>query len=296
MIRPAHFAQNPETLATNRFQARPDDAGFAHEAARHELDALAETLAAAGVRVHVFEGSHAHALPDEVFPNNWLSTHPDGTVMTYPMLAANRRRERRADILAWLEHDSGYRVTRVVDLSPLEQAGDYLEGTGSAVIDHQAGVAYCGLSARTCAPAVAAMAAVLELETVTFETLDRDGFAVYHTNVLLALGPTFAVACLDAIDAAKRTHVAASLEAGGRELVPITLAQMHEFAANLLALDSAGGPVIALSTRAWKAFDAARQRRLERHGTIAMSDVATIEKLGGGSVRCMLTEVWLPPA
>jgi hypothetical protein len=296
MIRPAAFAGNPETLSTNRFQIHADDTGTAHDAARLEFDALVATLEGAGVQVRVFEGNHARALPDEVFSNNWLSTHPDGTIVIYPMQAPSRRLERRADVVAWLERDSGYRVTRIVDLSSLEKHGDFLEGTGSAVIDHRAGIAYCGLSARTCERAATAMAAALDIEAATFETRDRAGFAVYHTNVLLALGPTFAVVCLDAIAPDDRMRIAGSLEASGRELVPITLAQMHEFAANLLAVESSGGPVIVLSTRAWNAYDAAVQRRLERHGAIAVSDVTTIERLGGGSVRCMLTEVWLPPA
>lgn len=296
MIRPAQFARNSETLATNRFQARDESAGSARDSARREFDSLVENLESHGIRTHVFEGEDSIALPDEVFSNNWLSTHPDGTIVTYPMQAASRRRERRADILAWLERDSGYTVVRALDLSPLESGGDYLEGTGSAVIDHRHGVAYCGRSERTSPGAVSALAGELELETEVFATCDRDGFPVYHTNVLLAIGSTFAVVCIDAIAPGDRKRVTGALDATGREVLPITLAQMHEFAANLLALESPGGPVIAMSTRAWGAYDVRERRKLERHGAIAASDVATIEKLGGGSVRCMLTEVLLPEA
>lgn len=296
MIRPAQFARNAETVATNRFQASAAGDAAAAGAARREFDTLVANLEQHGVRVHVFEGNPTRALPDEVFSNNWISTHADGTVVLYPMQAENRRRERRDDVVAWLERGSGYAVSRVLDLSSLEAEGTYLEGTGSAVIDHVNGTAYCGRSSRTCEAGIAVLMEALDLEPVVFTTADRNGHAVYHTNVLLAIGPTFVVACLEAIAAPDRERVAASLAGTGRELVPITQAQMHDFAANLLALSSPEGPVLALSIRAWNAFTAAQRGRLEQHGTIAPTDIATIERLGGGSVRCMLTELLLPPA
>ena len=294
MIRPTRFASNPETAASNRFQHADREFEGERDAARREFDALAENLDRYGVRVHVFEGARSLTLPDEVFPNNWITTHADGTIVLYPMQAPNRRRERRGDVVDWLEHTSNYTVHRVLDLSALENDSDYLEGTGSIVFDDRMRSAYCALSARTTAHAVTVLTDALRLEPRMFDSRDRDGFPIYHTNVLLSIGPELAIVCLDAIVPRDRQAIGDALVESGRELMPITLEQMGEFAANVLALESSQGAVIAASTRAWRAFDRAQQRRLERHGTIVQTDIPTIETLGGGSVRCMLAEIRLP--
>jgi hypothetical protein len=294
MVRPAHFASNAETAGSNFFQRRDAAVTDAEVRARREFDALALALADAGVRVHQFAGRRGAALPDEVFPNNWLSLHADGTAVLYPLLAANRRRERRPDILAELE-TSGYRIDRVVDLTSLEARHEYLEGTGSLVLDCARHVAYACRSPRTHDNALAEFARALRYEIVPFAAVDAAGRAIYHTNVLLSLGTRFAALCATAIaDAAERRAVVERLEASGREIVPLSPEELVSFAGNLLELRGGEGPVIALSAAALASLNAATRRKLERHGTLVSADIATIERLGGGSVRCMLAEVPLP--
>jgi hypothetical protein len=294
MIRPARFAANAETAGSNRFQAAARSGSAVAARAAREFDGLAVALAAAGVRVHAFAGSRAAALPDEVFPNNWVSFHADGTAVLYPMLAPSRRRERRPELLDELEREHGYRLARVVDLTHLEARAQYLEGTGSFVLDRVQRVAYACRSPRTHDAALAEFGRELGYETQAFDAGDRDGHAIYHTNVLLSIGTRFAVLCTRALrDVDERRRVVERL-AAHREIIDLTFEQLHSFAGNLLELRAGASPVIALSVTALASLRAAQRRALEAYGELIVADVQTIETHGGGSVRCMLAEVALP--
>jgi hypothetical protein len=293
LVQPARFGVNAETAASNSFQSAAPPTGDIAAAARREHAALAVTLATSGVRVHVVDGLADDSLPDELFPNNWLSLHADGTVVLYPMLAPNRRRERRADILETLRER--YRIARIVDLTDLERRGEYLEGTGSLVLDRPNRIAYACRSARTHGHALARFASELGYEVIAFDARDRAGRPIYHTNVMLTIGTRFAAICSAAlIDAAERRRVHAAIAASGRTLIDLDFAQLHGFAGNLLELRATGGPVIALSTAAHATLAPAQREALGGFGALVTADVATIETYGGGSVRCMLTEVALP--
>jgi hypothetical protein len=290
MVRPARFGANPETAASNFFQtAAPADEAVAARAQR-EFDALATNLAAAGVRVIELAGSTSDALPDEVFPNNWLTLHADGTAVLYPLLALNRRRERRADVLHTLRAQKLFEPRRVVDLTALEQQGVYLEGTGSVVLDRVNRAAYACLSPRTHPQALAELGRELDYELVPFAAADRDGRAIYHTNVMLSIGTRFAVLCSVAVAEPQHAPLLERLEATGHEVIDLSFLQLHTFAGNLLEL-AGRGPVIALSKAALDSLDSVQRRRLARHGELVATDIGTIERLGGGSVRCMLCEV-----
>ena len=296
MIRPARFADNPETATSNRFQSSARmDRDVSARAAR-EFDGLAIALAAAGVRVHAFAGARDADLPDEVFPNNWVSFHEDGTAVLYPLLAPNRRGERRPELIDALRDEHGYRVARIVDLTALEQKEQYLEGTGSLVLDRVNRIAYACRSPRTHDAALAELGRVLDYETCAFDATDRDGHAIYHTNVLLSIGTRFAVIASCALrDEAERRRIVARL-AEQREVIDLSFEQLHSFAGNLLELRAGNAPVIALSAAALASLHAPQRRALEAHGELVVADVGTIEKHGGGSVRCMLAEVALPRA
>jgi hypothetical protein len=298
MVRPASFGPNAQTAASNAFQqaATGGDPGVAARA-RREFDVLAGALARAGVEVVVFEDTPDPPKPDAVFPNNWLSVKADGSVVLYPMEAPNRRRERRQDVLDALAARGFIRPDRVIDLSPLEAQGQFLEGTGSLIVDHPDGRAWAAISSRTHPAAVAAYSRATGIAVRTFRTDDGTGLPLYHTNVMLSLGRRFAVICAAAIPAAdERRQVLEQLAAGGRELLEISLTQMREFAANILELVGTGGsPVIAMSTTARRSLTPAQLRRLQVHGEIVAVPIPTIEVVGGGSVRCMLAELFDRP-
>jgi hypothetical protein len=294
MIRPARFGANPETAASNRFQQSGASAVDAATALR-EFDGLVDRLRDAGVEVQVAADTLEPAKPDACFPNNWVSFHADGSVVLYPMMAPSRRAERRDEPIEQLRH-AGFRVARTVDLSPFEARGEFLEGTGSLVLDRCHRAAYACRSPRTTSVALTAFAAELGYRIVAFDALGPDGIPAYHTNVLMALGERFAVVCAAAIpDSQERTAVLRELESTGHEPIEIGVAEMSGFAGNMLALRSAGGgALIAASNAAWQALAPETRRRLERHGSIVTAPIPTIERLGGGSVRCMIAEVFLP--
>jgi len=296
MVRPAGFAFNPETAGSNAFQ-RSAAAGETESAALalREFDALAEHLLRAGVQVIVGADTAVPLKPDAIFPNNWVSFHHDGTVVLYPLLAANRRLERRDELVEQVRRDGGFEVTRTVDLTHCEARGKYLEGTGSMVLDRPNRIAYAGLSPRTDPEVLGEFAVALDYEVVPFEAFDASARAVYHTNVLLALGSSFAVVCGEVITNPQHRHaVLERLGGTGHEVIDISIEQMQRFAGNLLQLAPPAGSLIALSRNAWDSLDSSQRRSLERHGTPVIAQVPVIERLGGGGVRCMLAEVHLP--
>ncbi|MBM4220231.1 MAG: amidinotransferase [Gammaproteobacteria bacterium] len=294
MVRPARFGWNPETAESNRFQRAGTGTGEAAAAAR-EFDTLAACLAGAGVEVIVAEDSPEPVKPDACFPNNWVSFHADGSVVLYPMLAPSRRAERRPEVIDEVKR-AGFHVSRIVDLSLLERRGEFLEGTGSLVLDRPSRTAYACGSPRTTPAALAEFAARLGYRIVTFDALGPDRRPAYHTNVLMAVGEGVAVLCAEAIpDAARRSAVHAVLAESGHEVIEIDAAGMGCFAGNLLMLRARdGGARIALSEAAWRALAPDKRRRLEAHGSVVTAAIPTIERLGGGSVRCMLAEIFLP--
>jgi hypothetical protein len=294
MIRPARFGANPETAESNRFQqgdAGPD----ATLAARREFDGLVEKLRAAGVLVHVAEDTPDPPKPDACFPNNGVSFHADGTAVLYPMMAPSRRAERRPELLGQLRA-AGYRIARTTDLSGWEARGEFLEGTGSLVLDRCHRVAYACRSPRTTETALADFAARLGYRVVAFDACGPAGEPLYHTNVMLAVGEGFSVVCAEAIpDAAERAAVLGGLAAAGHEPIAIDAGAMHGFAGNLLALRSRdGSQLIAMSDAAWASLPPDARSALERHGRIVTAPIPVIERHGGGSVRCMIAEVFLP--
>jgi hypothetical protein len=296
MVRPASFGFNPQTAASNAFQQAPASPAIreAQTLALREFDALAKALQQAGVEVLIAPDSVDPAKPDAVFPNNWVSMHADGSVALYPMLAPNRRTERRQDILEQVARDGGFHVARTVDLTHRESEGKFLEGTGSLVLDRANRVAYASLSPRTDLDVLGEFAQLMDYELVTFESTDAAAQLIYHTNVVMAIGTRFAAVCGEAITGAPRAAVFDKLRAGGHEIVDVSRQQMGEFAANILELAPSRGPIIALSTTAWRSLLPAQRRILEAHAQVLPTAIPTIERIGGGGVRCMLAEIHLP--
>jgi hypothetical protein len=298
MVRPARFQSNPETAATNAFQrGDPMEVGDVGDAgvlarARAEFDGLVAALREHGVEVLVVEDSSEPEKPDAVFPNNWITFHADGSVVLYPLLAPSRRHEVRPEILGELASRGSIGPRRVLDLRA--GAEGFLEGTGSLVLDRVARVAYACRSPRTSPELLARFCAELGSTAHVFDATDARGLAIYHTNVMLSVGTRVAVACLESVrDRAQRVALARSLASGGRELVTLTLAQMEEFAGNLIELRGGDGEALVVrSARARRALRADQVATLERHGRLVSAELATIEHHGGGSARCMIAEVF----
>lgn len=301
MVRPKAFGFNPETALTNTFQQPPGDV-LADPAAVAcvEFERLVRALESEGVSVCAVDDSVHPAKPDAVFPNNWVSFHQDGTVVLYPMQSASRRSERRQEILDAVGRQLSFEVKRLVDLTHFEADGKFLEGTGSLVLDHVARVAYACLSPRTHPQVVAEWARELQYEAVTFTATNRAGVPLYHTNVLMCIGERAAVLGTPAIAPADRARVIEKLRTSGRELIEIGHEEIDHFAGNMLELgtwDEALGDsrVLIMSESARRALKPAVFAQLSgcTDALLAVPIPAT-ERLGGGSVRCMLAEVFRP--
>ncbi len=296
MIRPVRFQSNPDTAASNRFQGKNTSSPQQQQLdAAQEFDALRSALESHGIFVVQFDDCVEPHTPDSVFPNNWVSFHADGTVVLYPMEARNRRTERRPDIISALSETHGFQVREVLDLSAHENDGHFLEGTGSLVLDRVNRIAYACLSSRTHLDVLGDFAQRMDYEVVAFNAVDRDGAAIYHTNVLMNVGEEIAVICDVVIaDEAQRSAVLRSLSDTGHTVLSLSIDQMDSFAGNMLELRSATGErLIAMSGQARKSLDEQQLRTLEANATLVNVSIDQIESSAGGSVRCMLAEIHL---
>ncbi|WP_420460278.1 citrulline utilization hydrolase CtlX [Neolewinella sp.] len=298
MVRPANFARASETVADNSFQQPVANESFAAIGTRAvaEFDCFVELLREAGVELTVVEDTPVPVKPDAIFPNNWFSTHADGTLVTYPTYWPQRRLERRDDVVERLRQE--FQLADRIDLSGWEAEGQFLESTGSLLLDRGARIAYACLSQRCSPKAVHDWCERMDYKPITFHGYDLRGAVIYHTNVMMALGTTHAVVCLDAVtDPVEKSKLTESLMLSGKRIVGLSLEQVDRFAGNMLEVVTPQGPLWVMSTAAYTALDPAQVAALLEPGgmRILHTDLGTIERYGGGSARCMVGEIFLPP-
>ncbi len=290
MVRPASFGFHAEAAESNVFAHADADVS----AVLREFDEAVEALDGAGIEVLLLDDTPDPAKPDAIFPNNWVTFHADGTMVLYPMATAARRLERNPEALTSLLESSGFEVRQTMDLSFHEKHGHFLEGTGSLVLDRPARRAYANLSPRTDATVIADFDDRLDYSTLLFDAHDRSGKPIYHTNVAMSFGASFAVLCIEAIAAEYREILIGEIESGGRTVIEVDYDQMRQFACNLIELKGRSGPVIALSSASRQSYRPEQLKVMERFGELVEADIPTIEAVGGGSLRCMITDIHLP--
>ncbi|HEY0286986.1 MAG TPA: arginine deiminase-related protein [Pseudomonas sp.] len=294
MVRPAHFAFNPDTAGNNPFQH--DDLPALHVQGRalQEFDRYVDALRSAGVQVWVMQDTPDPHTPDSIFPNNCFSTHVDGTLVLYPMQGSNRRLERDKLMLAGL---SAFAVRRTLDLTGHEQCQRYLEGTGSLVLDRIAGIAYACRSIRTHDALLDEFASCLDYRVIAFDAVDRQGVPIYHTNVMMSVGTSLALVCLASIaDGQQRRILLQTLQASGKQVVDLSWEQLESFAGNMLEVrDAQGSALLVMSRRAQASLSPEQWLQITDYARPVVVDIDTIERVGGGSARCMLAEIFLPP-
>lgn len=292
MVRPRSFAMGSPTHFDNAFQeiAPPEHQHAIAAAARVEFDHYVALLRQAGIRVTVVDDDEQVVTPDSVFPNNWFSTHADGLLVTYPMFWPQRRIERRQEIIDQLDKENT--INRTLALEHWESAGRILEGTGSLVLDRVERIAYCCYSERATKQAIYDWCEAMDYKPITFNALDQRGTPIYHTNVMLAVGSTVAVACFDSVpDPAEKSKLTESLVLSGRRILGISQDQMDQFGGNMLELHNENGPLWVMSSAAFNSLDPAQVEALA--APILHVPLPTIEKYGGGSARCMISEIFL---
>jgi hypothetical protein len=294
MVRPASFGYNAETAANNVFQTNlalsKDEV---QEKVLEEFDIFVHILRENGVEVIVVQDTPEPAKPDAIFPNNWFCTLQDGTVAVFPMYAPNRRIEKRDDMLQTLTEL--YTTRDVEDWSEYEAESLFLEGTGSMIIDHVHKLIYACLSPRTSETVLDKFAYAHGYKPITFYSRDENGVEVYHTNVIMSIGETYAVICLESVrEEAERIALSQRLITTGHEVIPITLAQVHAYAGNMLQVQNKHGKKFTvLSRQAFNSLTTEQREILGIHSNLLPIDITTIETIGGGSVRCMMAEIFL---
>lgn len=299
MVEPVNFNYNPQTAVNNYFQNQVDE-----EAENIQNQALAEfknmvsDLRSKGVNVITIKDTVNPHTPDSVFPNNWISFHEDGTVVQYPMYAENRRLERREEDVLQLLEEKGFNIIDVLDFTSAEEEEIFLEGTGSIILDRQNGVAYAAISQRTDEELFIEFCEELEYSPVIFtanQTVENQRLPIYHTNVMMCVADEYAVICLSTIDDKKeRKYVVENLKETGKEIIAITEEQMHQFAGNMLQVGGLGQKYLVMSQTAYNSLTSEQISAIEKYNPILPVKIDLIEKLGGGSARCMMAEVFLP--
>ena len=298
MIRPVRFRTNEETIVNNYFQKGINiTQEEINRKAQQEFDTLVQKLREVGVHVIQVEDIYEQDTPDSIFPNNWISFHNNGDVAIYPMFAENRRRERREDILDIVE-EAGFEIENVFDYTEAENEGIFLEGTGAMVLDRIHRKAYCALSPRASEELFIEFCEDFEYTPVIFRAFQKtDGELkpIYHTNVMMALGRTFAIVCLDTIeDKNERKNILNHLKEDKKEIITISREQVDYYAGTMLEVKGKEHSYLVMSQTAYQSLTPQQIEAIERHTQILYSDLSTIEICGGGSARCMLAEVFLP--
>ncbi len=295
MVRPANFGFNAETAENNAFQTKETELlpETIKKRAIEEFDGFVDKLRQAGINIIVIEDEAIPIRPDAVFPNNWITFHLNGTIITYPMYAPVRRLERREDVI--LKIKERFSSKRLVRFEEYENSNQFLEGTGSMVLDRVHRLVYACLSPRTDAKLLDEFCHWAEYKKIEFHAVDDLGTDIYHTNVMMAMGDTFVIICMDSIrDATERKYLTRSFSKTGKEIIDISMEQMKSFAGNMLQVkNDKEETFLVMSEQAFKSLKPEQVTQIESHCNILHAPIYTIEKFGGGSARCMMAEIFL---
>jgi hypothetical protein len=298
MIEPVAFGFNYQTAENNFFQQENDrPVSIVQDEALREFKQMTAMLEQKGIDLIIVRDTEEPHTPDSIFPNNWISFHAGGRVAVYPMFAENRRLERRPDIISLLK-ENGFMIREITDYSPFENKSIFLEGTGSMVLDRENKVAYAALSERTDKTLFLKFCEDFHFSPCCFkacQTVGNKRLPIYHTNVMMCVADRYAVVCLESVDdAAERQNIVHSLSANRKEIIEITEKQMFRFAGNMLQVENREGKkLLVMSETARRALTEKQIRQITAYNEIIPIPVPTIEKQGGGSVRCMIAEIFL---
>ena len=294
MVRPASFGYNPETAESNAFQKKSMDEKMVQSDALEQFDAAVDQIRARGIAVIVIEDTLEPRTTDAIFPNNWITTHEDGKIILYPMMAPSRRKERRSDIVQQLK--DRYDVSEVYDMSKYEIEGRFLEGTGSIIFDHTNMIAYACRSERTERGLLDSVCNKLGYKSILFNAVDENGQAIYHTNVMMWMGESMTGICLDSIhDEDEEEIILSQLASSNHRIIALSHAQIRAFAGNMFEVRNAKDErFLLMSQAAYASLLPGQLREIEKYLYPLPVDIHTIEESGGGSIRCMVAGIHLP--
>lgn len=299
MIRPKHFNFNHETAKNNHFQKEEKTLKNKEilQNAISEFEELVKKIKQKNIKVEIFEDREEVITTDSIFPNNWISLHKDGKIYVYPMFSEIRRKEKRIDIINSYR-DNGYLINETIDLSKYEKENKFLEGTGSMVLDRENKLCYAAISERTSREVLNKFCEISGYEAIEFksyQTFENKRKEIYHTNVMMCIADKYVIICLDSIDNIdERKSVIEKLIESKKEIIEINEKQCNNFAGNMLQVkNNQNKKFLIMSKSAYDSLSKEQLKLITSHNEIIYSSLDTIEKLGGGSARCMITENFL---
>ena len=292
MIKPSSFGFNNDTSGDNYFQKQINHLSQSEIRLKavKEFENMCSILKKNGINIIVFENDENKKLTDDVFPNNWISFHGNKYVI-HSMYAKSRRGEKNKSFIKTLStHNFNY--TLLNDYTNYELEDIFLEGTGSVVLDRVNKHAYCSISKRSNVDLFKLFCDDIGYKPISFKSYDYRGDLIYHTNVMMSIGEDFALVCFESInDKNEKILVKESLEKSGRKIVEITLNQVDSFAGNLIQLGDKKNKIIVVSELAYSSLNNHQKNILSAESKIVNIPIPTIQKCGGGSVRCMIAEL-----
>ena len=283
LVKPKVFYYNDETSYSNVFQTNNELSGVFAKAFT-EWNALCNNLMSYGINIKIFDG--VESSPDSIFPN-WFTTYEDKTYDIFSMEALNRRTEKTDEIINFL--DSRYKLK--MNLTSFEEKKMYLGGTSSMVLDRKNKIAYSCLSSRT------------NLEMLNIWSSERgykikffyayyQNKPVYHTNVLMWIGDQIIGLSSSLIEENVLNELKSSFSEDS-ELILFDEHQIACFCGNMIQLNKGKDKYLLLSKTAHESLNKNQVTILNRfYDDLIIQDISTIEMIGGGSVRCMIQELF----
>ena len=296
MVRPSSFRTNTQTLQNNHFQKISDSSDeIILQKTLIEFDNLVNKIRSYGIPVTVFQDDLIFDTPDSIFPNNWISFHSEKKIVLYPMYAENRRLERNENIIKKVE-STGVIIDTILDYTKAELNNQFLEGTGSMVLDRKNKKAYASISERTSEILLDEFCDEFNYMPIVFESYQNHGnrsYLIYHTNVMMCVADKYSVICLESIKSEdEKKKVKQSLIDDGKEIIEISSKQLDCFSGNMIELIYNKKSYLVMSETAFKSLSENQLSSINNYSEIIYSNVDTIESCGGGSVRCMIAEVF----
>ncbi len=292
MVQPVSFGFNTEAAVSNHFQKNIDtlSASDIQSKALVEFNQLKDTLVENGINVIVYEDTETPLKPDAIFPNNWISINNE-RIIVYPMCNANRRTEKRKEIIEALHLQAG--IDKLIDLSHYEEENTFLEGTGSIVFDHQNKLAYACISERTNEKLLKELCSTINYSPIVFNAFDENNNPIYHTNVMMSIAPDFAVICLESIsNNLEKEKLIQLFKKNKKEIIDISFHQVNCFVGNMLTLKGINGLLQVMSKNAYNSLTKEQLTTIKKYAQPLVADITTIETIGGGGVRCMIAEIY----
>ena len=296
MVRPSSFRTNTQTLQNNHFQKISNSSDeIILQKTLIEFDNLVNKIRSYGIPVTVFQDDLIFDTPDSIFPNNWISFHTEKKIVLYPMYAENRRLERNENIIKKVE-STGVIIDTILDYTKAELNNQFLEGTGSMVLDRKNKKAYASISERTSEILLDEFCDEFNYMPIVFESYQNHGnrsYLIYHTNVMMCVADKYSVICLESIKSEdEKKKVKQSLIDDGKEIIEISSKQLDCFSGNMIELIYNKKSYLVMSETAYKSLSENQFSSINNYSEIIYSNVDTIESCGGGSVRCMIAEVF----